>query len=159
MKPITYILITLFLSSLLISCDSNRVFEENKEIENDRWHKDDFVKFSVDITDRSVPVNFYVSIRNSTDYNFSNLYLFVRTKWPDGTLLADTINCRLAENKGSWTGRGIGKYRQNMIMLSQHATFPQKGIYEFEFEQAMRVEELEGINSIGIRIEKSSPKK
>ena len=41
-------------------------------------------------------------------------------------------------------------------MLQQALRFPLKGIYSFHLEQAMRDEQLEGIEDIGLRIEKSS---
>lgn len=158
---IKYLLVTVTILTFafITSCDKNRVYEKSKSIEENRWFVDDFVRFNVNIPDNSIPYNFYIIVRNSTDYPYSNIYFFIRTKLPDGTVLADTVNVPLAEPDGKWLGRGIGKYREVTIRMIEGSRFPQQGEYVYEFEQAMRQDVLEGINAVGIRIEKLNQNK
>jgi gliding motility-associated lipoprotein GldH len=139
---------------MLFSCDSSRIYDKSKDIENEKWSKDEPVKFDVQIDDTVSYNNVYINLRNTGDYNFSNIYLFLSTIYPDQKISIDTIECILADDKGKWLGSGLGDIKDNQMLLKKGVRFHQTGIYTFEFEQAMRIDELEGIKSIGIRIEK-----
>jgi gliding motility-associated lipoprotein GldH len=137
-----------------ISCDSRRFFEENKNISEGKWNVNNRVSFSVVIQDTAASYNFYLNVRNDLKYSYSNLYLFLKTQFPDRQVARDTIECQLAGYDGRWLGTGMGSVRFNRFLFQQGVHFRQKGTYVFEFEQAMRVAELSGIRDIGIRIEK-----
>ena len=144
----------LLLSFALYSCDSSMVFEKNKEIGKEGWAKGDIAKFNAEIPDATLPYNFYINIRNSNDYSYSNIFLFVKTLYPDGKISVDTVECYLADLDGKWLGKASGRYVDNRILFKKNVKFPASGMYSFEFEQAMRTEKLEGIEDFGIRIEK-----
>ena len=147
----------LFMLTLLLSCNSNKLFEKNININNAAWSKLEIIPFEVKITDTTSKFNFYVNIRNNTDYAFSNLYLFMNTVYPDKQMSKDTIECLLADKSGKWFGKGWGKYRFLSLLLGKEIRFPQAGTYIFEFGQAMRKDTLNNITDIGIKIEKSRP--
>lgn len=162
MGKIQYQHLTISLLSIiflfLVSCSSDTVFEENKYI-NKSWDKNDTISFKVDLQDISITYNFYINIRNSTDYNYSNFYFFMNSIFPDGSLRRDTIECILANLEGKWLGKGFGGLKENDLLLGKGIKFPQEGIYEFRIEHAMRVDDkegLKGIEDIGIRLEKSN---
>jgi len=136
------------------SCDSKRVFEENKPLENRSWKSADKLEFSVTINDTTIPYNVFLNIRNSMDYPYSNLYLFLKTSFPDGKVSLDTIECILADYDGRWLGSGIGSVKFNKCLFQKNVSFPRRGKYNFEFEQAMRVNVLKGITDVGLRIER-----
>jgi gliding motility-associated lipoprotein GldH len=142
--------------SLLIvqSCDSKRFYEENKRIEKSVWNSKDKATFNVMITDIRSSYNFYFNLRNSGDYPFSNIYLFLQTVFPDGRISRDTIECQLADYDGKWLGTGISDVKFNRFLFQKGVRFQQKGQYIFQVEQAMRVSDLKGISDIGIRLEK-----
>ena len=145
-----------FIISLLVfqSCDSKRFYEENKIIEKNVWNSKDKATFYVTITDIRTPYNFYFNLRNGGDYPYSNIYLFLKTVFPDGRIARDTIECQLADYDGKWLGSGISEVKFNRFLFQKGVRFPQKGQYVFEVEQAMRVSDLKGITDIGIRLEK-----
>ncbi len=144
----------LSLTILLISCTSHAVFDEIRPLPGRSWEQNKTMIFQVPIQDTLSPYKFYINVRHSLDYRYSNLYLFVDTHFPDGRHARDTVECRLADPSGKWYGKGITNFRYNQILLRSYLRFPKAGIYTFELEQAMREKELEGINEIGIRIEK-----
>ena len=151
--------IPLFFFALLASvvfqaCDSKRFFEENKQIGKNNWNNKENVKFVVYIDDTQSRYSFYINVRNSTDYPYSNIYLFLKTVFPEGETAKDTIECQLADYSGKWTGSGITNLKFNRFLFQKGIRFPRKGQYTFELEQAMRVRELKGISDIGIRLEK-----
>jgi len=147
------ILILIFLL-VFSSCDSKRVFEENKSIEKSSWKVTNKPVFSVSIDDIAISYNIFLNIRNRMDYPYSNIYLFLKTTFPDGKISLDTIEFLLADYDGRWLGSGVGSVKFNKFLFQKGIYFPQKGKYTFEFEQAMRVNELKGITDIGLRIER-----
>lgn len=145
----------LFCVSLFTSCDSNRLFEENKTIKNNEWDQNASLEFSVVIPDTIQSYNVYINVRNAGFYRFSNLYLFINTFFPGGQIQRDTLECILAAPDGRWLGDGLGDIWDNRILFKDNVRFPQAGEYRFEMIQAMRINPLPGIMDAGIRIEKA----
>lgn len=139
----------------LPACDPARVYDRSEAIAGQGWHRDSVCHFEVVIDDSLAIHDFYISIRNNTDFPYSNLYLFFTTEFPNGHSTLDTIECILADNKGMWLGNGSGSIKDNLIMLQHALRFPISGAYHFTIEQGMRDELLPGIEDIGLRIEKS----
>jgi gliding motility-associated lipoprotein GldH len=155
-KPIYYLI---FLLTLLTACNTDTIFDTTKEIPGGVWKSSDIVKFSVPVIDTLQPCNFYFNVRNSTEYPFSNLFLFIKTFYPNGKISIDTVECYLADTEGKWLGNRSGGRVDNRILFRKSFRFRMLGTYSFEFEQAMRIEELRGIEDFGIRIEKFETEK
>ena len=139
---------------LIISCDPNRVYEDNTNIEKNKWLQQNSIEFQVDIKDTVSAHNIYVNIRNTGKYPMSNIFLFIKTSSPLGYSVIDTFNCILADEKGKWLGKGFGNIWNNRFLYKKNVKFPIPGTYTFRYEQAMRKEELLGIVDVGLRIEK-----
>jgi gliding motility-associated lipoprotein GldH len=137
----------------LHSCDQNRYFEQNMKLDHAKWAARDQKTFSLDISDTTSLFNFYLNIRNTNDYPFANIYVFINTKFPDAEVARDTIELQLADIHGKWLGTGSGKYRYNNFILRKGMRFVQTGTYEFSIEQGMRKDTLSGISDVGIRLE------
>ncbi len=142
----------------LISCNNRVLYDKTKDIGEEGWKAGEKVGFVVDIDDTLSVFDFYINVRNSVDYNYSNFFFFLKTIFPDGRYAVDTVNLWLAKPDGEWLGSGFGKYRDNKILFKRQGRFPMKGKYRFEFDQAMREKILTGIKSLGIRIEYSEIK-
>jgi gliding motility-associated lipoprotein GldH len=93
-------------------------------------------------------------LRNAGNYPYSNIFLFVNTYFPSGTIDKDTVEIMLASPDGKWMGKGLGDIWDNRILFKRNVTFPEKGKYRFEISQAMRLNPLPGITDAGMRIEK-----
>ncbi|MCW3085005.1 MAG: hypothetical protein JWP12_2371 [Bacteroidetes bacterium] len=137
------------------SCDRNRIFENNKDIPETGWDSSNVVKFNVEIKDPSTPANFYINVRNADGYPYSNLFLFIKTRFPNGKQSNDTLECFLADDKGKWTGKGIGDIYDNQIPFKRNVRFPLAGLYTFEIAQGMRQQLIPLIIDVGLRIEKA----
>ncbi len=101
------ILISSICALFFTSCDNKRIFEENRDLPETGWDSSNALKFDVSILDPATPANFYINVRNADGYPYSNLYLFVKTKFPDGKVSHDTLECILADDKGKWIGKGL----------------------------------------------------
>jgi len=145
-------LIPLLLVILLASCSGGALFDQTAHIIKGHWYKDNPRKFEVTVPDSLTNYNFYLSVRHSTDYRYSNLYLFLQTRFPNGHITRDTLQLILADNAGRWLGKGWGSVKEDQILLKHNLRFPLKGTYDFTIWQAMRADTLKGIQDIGLRI-------
>lgn len=142
--------LTVFLTT---SCDRNRYFEQNIEIQDEKWAFEEAKEFSFELSDTVSLFNFYINLRNTNEYPFANLYVFIDTHFPDHQIARDTIELQLAHLDGEWLGSGTGNYKYNQFILRKAMRFVQQGSYTFSIEQGMRVDTLVGISDIGIRLE------
>ncbi|MCX6284529.1 MAG: gliding motility lipoprotein GldH [Bacteroidetes bacterium] len=138
---------------VLLSCNTNRFYRETHRIPDGKWETKDKVSFSVNIPDTSKRFSLYIHIRNDVNYPFANIFMFLDTRFPDGRIARDTVECQLADYDGRWLGTGTGSIKYNRFLFQKGVKFKQKGSYSFSFEQAMRTSELNGIRDVGLEIE------
>jgi len=124
-----------------------------EHLPNEIWNMDTTFVYKFTIADAAQYYNFYIDVRNTTDYPYQNLYLFFTTQFPDSTIFTDTLNCILSDAHGHWKGKGSGKIRENRFVLKSKVRFPQTGTYIFTAQQAMRDEDLKGIANFGITLQ------
>lgn len=137
---------------LLFSCNSNTYYNESFTLPEYGWVSNNAVGFNVDVPDSLAIYNFAINIRNTTEYRYSNLYVFLITEFPNGNVSRDTLEVLLADINGSWLGKGWGKTKENVITLRENLRFPVGGKYNFYIQQAMRTDTLTGISDVGIKI-------
>lgn len=160
MKLSKYTVQLLAISCLLLasSCDRNRVFENNIDIPDYSWDVKNKLSFDVNIDDTISLHNLYVNVRHASQYPYANLYLFIVIKFPNGKLAKDTLECVFSDQNGKWKGEGMGDIWDNQILWKPNVKFPLKGKYTFEYEQAMRTEQVPFIMDVGLRVEKAKQK-
>lgn len=148
--------ILLLLSVFAFSaCQFNSVYNNVVSIEEDGWDKEKALHFEVNISDTISLYDFSIIVHNTTDYRYSNLFVFLTTQFPNGNLSRDTIECVLADASGKWYGKGWGNIKETDILLKPNLKFPLSGQYNFYVQQAMRKDILLGIQRFGIRLDKS----
>ncbi len=138
--------------ALLSSCGNSTIYDQQVAIPEAGWYKNEAVRFDVLIADTLVPYDFDLTLRHTTDYRYSNLYVFMTTRFPDGKISRDTIECALADLSGKWLGKGWGKEKDDQINLRTQLVFPQSGAYQFYIQQAMRTDTLKEISMVGLRL-------
>jgi len=153
------LLFYLMFSLLIVSCDSNSVYDNYKSIPNS-WHKDSIVSFKVTPPDSTNAYNLFVNLRNTTTYKYNNLFLIVEMVFPHGKTIKDTLEYKMAEPNGKLLGEGYMDIKENKLWFKQDIVFKEKGEYTINIQHAMRengkvngIIELEGITDIGFRIE------
>jgi len=148
----------LLIATLLISCDSNRLYEKNISIDNDMWSLEQMPSFEFENTDTISEVNLILNIRHSSIYPFSNLWVFIHTLSPSGAPQVDTLEATLSQKDGKWLGDGLGDIWDLQVPFKK-IRLNESGTYSFKIEQAMRhgnlskIEQLPGVMEIGLRIE------
>ena len=148
----------LLIAALLVSCDSNRLYEKNISIDNDMWSLEQMPNFEFENKDTISEVNLILNIRHSSIYPFSNLWVFIHALSPSGATQVDTLETTLSQKDGKWIGDGLGGIWDLQVHFKK-VRLTESGTYSFEIEQAMRhgnlskIEQLPGVMEIGLRIE------
>lgn len=153
MKKLRNSLILLSTIIFLSSCDDTVIYEENIPVENNEWASDDIKTFNFEIQDTISPLNLYINLRTTTDYPYSNLYIFLYSEYPDGYTDKDTLEFVLAESDGKWLGENTGTVIENKILISRGGSFTKQGNYTFKIQHAMREEILPEVIDVGFRVE------
>ena len=143
----------------MVSCDSNRIYDEYKSVPN-QWQKDDIVEFEYIPIDTLNAYNLFINIRNTNDYKFNNLFLIAELDFPNGKRVVDTLEYKMAKPNGELLGSGFTDVKENKLWYKEHFKFNESGTYKLKVQQAMRengaiegVDALQGITDIGFRIE------
>jgi gliding motility-associated lipoprotein GldH len=138
-----------------LSCDRQMVFEQFTAIQGGTWKRNDVLHFNVNITDTATAHNVFLSVRNTAQYEYSNLYLFVTAHSPNGSIVRDTVEVVLADDHGKWFGKGPASVYTLYHPYRQNVRFPLRGIYQFDIEQAMWISDLKHISHVGLRVERA----
>ncbi len=145
---------------VLMSCDSDLVYSDYKRIDNG-WNREEPVTFNFKAPDTTRQYDLFINLRNDEKYRYSNLYLIVNLNFPDGKIVADTLEYEMARPDGEWLGKGFSSVKENKLWYKEAVVFPDTGEYGISIEQAMRkngnvdgVTSLKGITDVGIAIER-----
>ncbi len=141
------------------ACDSNKVFEESKEIADYTWEETDPLLFEIQIDDTTTLYNLYITLSHTFFYPYSNLWIKVNTTFPNGDELSKRVELPLAEKGGKWHGDCLGDICDIKVPIQRNAFFENIGIYKFEFQQNMRINPLPQIIEVGFRVEKTGKSK
>ena len=87
------------------SCD-NDSFNKRTVIPEAEWAQENRVSFDVDINDTLSGYVFGLELRLLENYRYSNLFVFLHTRMPNGNLTHDTIECTLATPRRSLDRQG-----------------------------------------------------
>lgn len=136
-----------------MACSESRIYDNVIAFENDKWLAKDAIRFDVAVNDTTISYDILVHLRNTGDYQYSNLWMFVETQAPGGAVMRDTVEFFLADEAGVWLGKGISSVKSILVPYKLNVRFPYRGIYSFGFQQGMRDDELIGLKDIGLRIQ------
>lgn len=137
-----------FLFLGLLSCDPNRIFEEYQALESQTWNVQDTVtfEFPYPIEDGET----ILGIKFNQDYEYRNLYVRYFLKDSLGNNLENQLlEIPLFEStSGKPLGKGYGS------SFTKYDTIPiilQEKFYSIQFVQYMRIDDLVGIESVGVK--------
>ena len=123
------------------------------------------ITFRFEEVDTISPKNIFVMIRNNEDYDFSNLFLITKLRCPDNKVIIDTLEYEMATPEGKWLGYGYSSVKESKLWYKENFSFPLKGKYQIDIEQAMRkigesegIIKLNGITEVGVQIEEITAK-
>ncbi len=155
-------IVLLFMSfGFLFGCTSNEVYSDYKTLPG-YWPAEEIMHFDLKEMDTISSYNMFLNVRNTNEFEYSNLILIVKMNFPNGKIITDTLEYQMAKPDGTWLGTG-GSLKENKLWYRENIRFFEDGIYTLEIEQAMRnkasvegVSRLEGITDVGVSIEASN---
>jgi gliding motility-associated lipoprotein GldH len=138
------------------ACNTATVFHEHEKVSG-KWAVSDPVKFSFTVTDVSTPYDLYISVRNTRNYPYQNLFLQYQFDGGEAENTAGLVDLLLFERKtGKPIGSGLGDVYDSEHLIMANKTFPAAGTYELRVIQFMRTDSLSGIQRIGLKVAKAA---
>lgn len=165
MKPISRILVSVSIiaATLLSSCGSSPYYQKTVALPGHEWTYNNQPSFKFEVKDTTALYHLYFLIRHTEAYPFSNIWLNIYTKKPNAkTFEQMRIEIPLAQEDGTWLGRGMGEIYEQRMPITRNDNpmkFAQPGTYEIRFEQNMRTNPLPEVLDIGLRVENGGHKK
>jgi len=105
------------------------VYSKYERIDEEKgWPAKQFIPFEAEMKDTNQLYDVYINVRNAESYPYRNLFMFLHTKYPNGDMSIDTIECVLANEQGHWLGKGAGDLYDNSILFKKNARFKQAAI-------------------------------
>jgi gliding motility-associated lipoprotein GldH len=142
------------LAILFFSCTEDRYYEDNQDFEDRTWNMEETASFEFKIDSIEVPYQIKLNVRNTMDYSYRNLY--IKYELSDSTHLMEDklLNIDLFEAK---SGKPYGERQSDIyahqLILQDSVYFSEKGKYKIELKQYMRKKKVEGVVSVGVRID------
>jgi len=141
--------VVLFSLAFLISCESAPTFEKSYIFENKEWKQDVKPSFTVDIKDASKDYDFVLTLRTTTEYKYSNLWVYMNTKTPNGEKAREPFELKITNPDGSWIGKKTGTIVENSLNFKRRK-LPLKGKYTFILEQGITDSKINQVLDIGL---------
>jgi gliding motility-associated lipoprotein GldH len=145
----------MLIAIIAISCDSNRIYENNIDFKDRSWKIAEPAQFEFQITDTAKKYNLLMDVRNSIDYPFARLFVNYQLKKDSISLSKELISVYLFDQK---TGKpfgtsGIGDIYDHQFFIIKNYSFEKAGKYNMSFQQFMRKDTIPGILAVGLRVE------
>ena len=144
---------------LLVGCGPSYFFEQKKDIPNGVWTWRDSLDFVFEIKDTTAIYNLYLDVKAKDSYPNENIYLKLFTGFPDGHRLEYTRSFNVFDTKGALIGKRSGSAATQQFVLQENAFFSTPGSYKITVQQFLRLDSIEGIESIGLAVQKTEQKR
>ncbi|MCC7401012.1 MAG: gliding motility lipoprotein GldH [Chitinophagaceae bacterium] len=137
----------------LTSCTTIDLYEKDVAIPGHEWKSSYKPVFDFIIKDTTVPYQFFLVLRHTEKYNYTNIYVNLYIKAPGSDSITKIQRSLMLADNNGWMGSGMDDIYEHRIPLG--APQPLKaGSYQFTVEQIMREDPLEHVLNVGLRIEK-----
>ena len=156
MMQIRNSILVLVLSALLFSCGEQPFYEKVIAFDDREWKLDVKPKYSFEVKDVSVDYDFTLSLRTTTDYQYSNVWVFMKTITPDGTVAREPFEIVITKDDGSWVGEKSGSVVTTPLYFRSRK-LPKAGKYTFIIEQGITQSKVDEVLDLTFRVDESKP--
>ncbi|MEP3387683.1 MAG: gliding motility lipoprotein GldH [Reichenbachiella sp.] len=156
LKSIYQFLIVFSVSLSMVACGDKTVINEQSDIQEGLWHLDSLVAFQFEIEDTTSIYQVQYNVRYAVDYPYYNLFLKYYLEDSAGEMLSSELQELVLFDKktGEPLGEGLGDLFDRGVPVFEDQKFPYAGVYNFKVKQFMRMENLPGILSFGLKVQK-----
>ncbi len=153
-KNIAFLIPVFFILLSFIGCGKSYFFSEVTPIPEQTWTYANIPEFEVNVEDVTAKYNLLLDIIHDADFRYQNIYIKFHATDPTGSETITQVPVDLANKGGVWFGDCDDEWCHLEGFLQKGLQFSKAGKYVFKLEQYMRIEHLEGIQSVGLKIEK-----
>jgi len=137
----------------LASCNRNTIYNHYNHTSIEGWEASDTLLFSVGPVAESAVYSETIGLRTCSRYPFKELTLVVdQLLMPAGTLLSDTLRCRLTDEEGTPLARGFNFYELSFPLRS--ISLQNGDSVTIRIHHYMKRELIPGIAEIGVAVRK-----
>ncbi len=147
-------IILVLLSVVLFSCGEQPFYEKVVAFDDREWKLDVKPKYVFEVEDVSKEYDFTLSLRTSTDYQYSNLWIFMKTITPDGTIAREPFEIIITKDDGSWVGEKSGSVVTTPLYFRSRK-LPKAGKYTFIIEQGITQSVVDEVHDLTFMVEES----
>jgi gliding motility-associated lipoprotein GldH len=146
------IIIVLF---LLAGCSETGLYEKVYFMKGNAWSSQEEPSFEFEVKDTSSKYQLYFLIRHADAYEYNNVWISLKSQLPgDSIIRKERFDIPLADQK-KWLGSGMDDIFDHRVLLYREPVkFSKTGLYKVDIGHEMRVEPLEHVFNVGLRIEK-----
>jgi gliding motility-associated lipoprotein GldH len=134
------------------SCDETAYYQKSFGFKNNMWSQDVKPKFEVEFQDTTKLYDFVLTLRTTTDYKYSNLWIFLNSTPPVGESVREPYEIKTTFPDGSWIGKETGTIVEHQLVFKRRR-LPYKGKYKFVVEQAITEKTVDEVLDISLRVE------
>ena len=139
------------ISLLFAGCSSLPTYEKVYVFENNQWDQSVKPQFVVNLEDTSKRYNFRITLRTTTDYAYSNLWVYLNTVTPDKKIAREPFEFKITDANGSWIGKKTGSIVEHNLFFKSRK-MPMKGKYTFTLEQGITQNTITEVLDVGMEV-------
>lgn len=153
MRNKLFIGLFVFLISLS-SCNEGEVYYSFHPIKNNSWNKQTAFNFLLDSlsVDPDARYDVMLEIVNNSQYPYQNIWLYVQQNITDSMFVSDTIEIKLADPNGKWSGNGSTGLYQLSVPYKTSVALDSTRAYLIRIRQGMRDNSIKGIEKVGVLV-------
>lgn len=138
------------------SCNRGNIYTHEEEINGYIWTYRDSLSYEFEIKDTAQLYSMQLNVLHDNDLPYENLYVKIRSVYPDKLVKNDVLSLEFADESGTWMGEKEGEKYLAPIALQPIAKFSQTGLYKMVFYQNSRRDSVPGIHSLELSVDKQN---
>ena len=89
---------------ILFGCTNKVVYKQAFTFADSTWTYDNLLQYQFSIQDTSSLYSLNLNVIHDPEYPFQNLYIKIRTGFPNGSSKEDVVSLEFADDNGLWNG-------------------------------------------------------
>lgn len=145
----------IFVFLLLAGCKETGLYEKVYFMKGNTWSAQEQPSFEFEVNDTASMYQLYFLIRHADAYEYNNVWISLESQLPgDSIKRKERFDIPLAD-QNKWLGSGMDDIFDHRVLLYREPVkFGKTGLYKVNIGHEMRVEPLEHVFNVGLRIEK-----
>ena len=149
-----YFFFLLLIACCTVSCGPDFIFDEDFQLDAAGWTYENDVRFEFNAPDTTDLFTLWLTIDHSTEYAYENVYVKIKTVFPDQPATEQILSLEIADKFGNFQGQCTRDHCLSLIPLQTNLRFKAPGEHAIIIQQNSRVNPLVGINALSVAVER-----